>query len=150
MRTCIRFLCSFDYVRDYLAASLYGNCYQLDEPFFYWSEFTFRTIFSDISETAVLVFVTPIDRKEYIHIMISIGIDVGKFKHCAAVIDDKTGERIFDFEIVSYGANTRKGTGTVTIKGIGEVGGMRTVKFSIGAQELSGIVLRSPAGTLTY
>ena len=24
--------------------------------------------------------------------MINIGIDVGKFKHCAAVIDDKTGE----------------------------------------------------------
>ena len=26
--------------------------------------------------------------------MINIGIDVGKFKHCAAVIDDKTGEVI--------------------------------------------------------
>lgn len=24
--------------------------------------------------------------------MINIGIDVGKFKHCASVIDDKTGE----------------------------------------------------------
>ena len=24
--------------------------------------------------------------------MICIGIDVGKFKHCAAVMDDKTGE----------------------------------------------------------
>ena len=24
--------------------------------------------------------------------MINIGIDVGKFKHCASVMDDKTGE----------------------------------------------------------
>ena len=55
------------------------------------SEFTFCTIFSDTSLAAVLVFVTFNDRKE-LYITINIGIDVGKFKHCAAVVNDLTGE----------------------------------------------------------
>ena len=43
-----------------------------------------------------------------------------------------------DFEIVpgSYKNNVKKGTATVTIKGCGEYGGTKTVKFSVGARSL--------------
>lgn len=36
-----------------------------------------------------------------------------------------------DYDIISYGENTKKGTGTVVIKGRGNYGGTRTIKFSI-------------------
>ncbi|MBE5865550.1 MAG: hypothetical protein E7292_04950 [Lachnospiraceae bacterium] len=43
-----------------------------------------------------------------------------------------------DFEIVpgSYKDNVKKGTATVTIRGCGEYGGTKTVKFSVGARSL--------------
>ncbi len=43
-----------------------------------------------------------------------------------------------DFEVVpgSYKNNLKKGTATVTIKGCGEYGGTKTVKFKIGARSL--------------
>ena len=43
-----------------------------------------------------------------------------------------------DFEIVpgSYKNNVKKGTATVTIRGCGEYGGTKTVKFSVGARSL--------------
>ena len=38
--------------------------------------------------------------------MINIGIDVGKFKHCASVMDDKTGEILIKpFSIMKSGRN---------------------------------------------
>lgn len=43
-----------------------------------------------------------------------------------------------DFEIVpgSYKNNLKKGTASVTIRGVGEYGGTKTVKFKIGARSL--------------
>lgn len=57
------------------------------------------------------------------------------------VIDltDKVGNRLHDFEIVSYGTNIKKGTGTVVIRGTGELGGTRTVKFTILVQPITDI-----------
>ena len=57
------------------------------------------------------------------------------------VIDltDKAGNRLHDFEIVSYGTNIKKGTGTVVIRGTGELGGTRTVKFTILVQPITDI-----------
>lgn len=36
-----------------------------------------------------------------------------------------------DYEIVSYGENTAKGTGTIVIKGVGDYGKLRTITFTI-------------------
>lgn len=42
-----------------------------------------------------------------------------------------------DFEIVSYSNNLKKGTAKVTIQGIGEYGGTKTVSFTINAQKMT-------------
>lgn len=39
-----------------------------------------------------------------------------------------------DYEIVSYSNNIRKGTATMVIRGVGQYGGTKTVKFTIGAK----------------
>ncbi len=44
------------------------------------------------------------------------------------------------FEIVSYANNTKKGTATVTIRGIGNFGGTKTVKFKIVQRSFGGAV----------
>ncbi|MCD8039025.1 MAG: hypothetical protein LUE96_08075 [Lachnospiraceae bacterium] len=41
-----------------------------------------------------------------------------------------------DYEIVSYTNNVKKGTASVTVRGINSCGGMKTVKFKIGAKVL--------------
>ena len=46
----------------------------------------------------------------------------------------KSGKTVLDssdFEIVSYANNVNKGTATVTIKGVGNYGGTKTVTFKI-------------------
>lgn len=42
-----------------------------------------------------------------------------------------------DYEIVSYANNIKKGTASVTIRGKGDFGGTKTIKFKIGSQKLS-------------
>lgn len=39
-----------------------------------------------------------------------------------------------DYEIIQYANNSKKGKASVTIKGNGNYGGMKTVKFTIGAK----------------
>ena len=39
-----------------------------------------------------------------------------------------------DYEIIQYADNVKKGTASVTIKGTGNYGGVKTVKFTIGAK----------------
>ena len=41
-----------------------------------------------------------------------------------------------DYTIVSYSNNTKKGTGKVTIRGKGNYGGTKTLKFKIKARKL--------------
>lgn len=41
-----------------------------------------------------------------------------------------------DYEIVEVKNNVKKGTATITLKGVGNYGGTRTVKFSIGTKKL--------------
>lgn len=45
--------------------------------------------------------------------------------------------------LVSYGPNTNKGTGTVTVTGLGEYGGSKTVKFSILPKWLQALTQKS-------
>ena len=40
-----------------------------------------------------------------------------------------------DYEIISYSNNVKKGTATLMIKGIGNYGGTKTVKFTIQAKK---------------
>jgi len=40
------------------------------------------------------------------------------------------------YEIVSYGTNTDKGTGTVVVRGTGDFGGYKTIKFKIGQRSI--------------
>ncbi len=57
-------------------------------------------------------------------------IKLGKF----VVTDEKTNEELeygVDYEIIGYQNNTRKGLGKVIIKGLGDYGGERKVKFRI-------------------
>ena len=42
-----------------------------------------------------------------------------------------------DYEIVSYTNNIKKGTASLTIRGKGDFGGTKTIKFKIGSQRLS-------------
>ena len=39
-----------------------------------------------------------------------------------------------DYEIVSYSNNIKKGSAAVTLKGVGNYGGTKTVKFTIRAK----------------
>lgn len=53
-----------------------------------------------------------------------------------AIAPDKTTQLVYgsDFIITGYKANTKKGTATVTLKGIGNYGGTKTATFKIGAK----------------
>ncbi|MDE7321924.1 MAG: type I pullulanase [Lachnospiraceae bacterium] len=51
---------------------------------------------------------------------------------------DKVNLTHNDFEIVGYTNNIKKGTAKVTIRGLGEYGGTKTVTFKITAQPMSG------------
>ena len=53
--------------------------------------------------------------------------------------DKSTGKKLVygtDFIVVGYKNNTKKGTATVTVQGIGEYGGTKNVKFSIVSKKL--------------
>lgn len=53
--------------------------------------------------------------------------------------DKTTGKKLVygtDFIVVGYKNNTKKGTATVTVQGIGEYGGTKNVKFSIVSKKL--------------
>lgn len=55
----------------------------------------------------------------------------------------KNVELTKDQYLVSYGPNTNKGTGTVTVTGLGEYGGSKTVKFSILPKWLQALTQKS-------
>ncbi len=69
----------------------------------------------------------------------SEGVNKGKSKVTIGS-GKNTKELVYgkDFEIVegSYKNNLKKGTASVTLRGLGEYGGTKTIKFSIGAREM--------------
>ncbi len=55
------------------------------------------------------------------------------------ITDKATGNKLVygtDFIIVGYKNNTKKGTATMTVQGIGEYGGTKIVKFSIVSKKM--------------
>jgi len=55
------------------------------------------------------------------------------------ITDKATGKKLVygtDFIVIGYKNNTKKGTATVTVQGIGEYGGTKNVKFSIVSKKL--------------
>lgn len=63
-------------------------------------------------------------------------LEAGKLE----LTDKATGKKLVygtDFVVVGYKNNTKKGTATVTVRGIGEYGGTKNVKFSIGSKTLT-------------
>ena len=55
------------------------------------------------------------------------------------ITDKATGKKLVygtDFIVTGYKSNTKKGTATVIIQGIGEYGGTKNVKFSIVSKKM--------------
>lgn len=86
----------------------------------------FRVVANDISKAIVKInkqhytgkpiYLTNLDSSAYNYIYVKVGNNV---------LTDK------DYEIVSYENNVEKGTAKVTIKGIGNYGGYKTINFTI-------------------
>ncbi len=105
-----------------LNVTIYGNGEYAGSS----TKVSFRVVQNDISKATVKInkqqytgrpiYLTNTDSSAYNYISVTVG---------KAVLTDK------DFEIVGYENNVEKGTAKVTIRGIGNYGGYKTVSFSI-------------------
>ncbi|MBR3227928.1 MAG: InlB B-repeat-containing protein, partial [Erysipelotrichaceae bacterium] len=91
---------------------------------------TFRIVAKDISKATVTI-----------PVQYYTGKAIYLRKEDMKVVVNKVTLSSDDFIIISYTNNKEKGTATVTIKGVGEYGGIKTVKFNI-VQKSFGITVR--------
>lgn len=87
----------------------------------------FRFVKGDIAKAAV-----KIDAKYYTGSPVVLSKD-----DITSISIGKTPLEKTDFEIIGYNNNTSKGTATVTLRGVGNYGGIKNVNFTIGTKTMT-------------
>lgn len=89
-------------------------------------EVTFRYVLSDVSRATIVVVAQSYTGKAVSPTKDDITVKIGK------EILKKT-----DYEIVDFNKNVEKGSAEITIRGVGDYGGLKTSKFSIIAKSIN-------------
>ena len=97
---------------------------------------TYRIVAGDISRASVRVYTQYYTgdeiRPDKSQIEVKLGTSVLSYE---------------DYEILSYSNNVNKGSGTLTIKGVGDYGGFKTVEFVISARTMNYVIIFNGNGS---